>query len=86
MFKDVDDKLLVIAAVWSLLVIAMVVWMIMGAFPSALEKLLTFGLGGLFGMAVGKVINGVTRQDGTSGQSDPLGHITTVQNTATDED
>ena len=85
MFKDVDDKLLVIVAVWSLLVIAIVAWMVMGEFPLALEKLLTFGLGGLFGMAVGKVINGITRQGGTPQQSDPLGAITTVQDNGVDE-
>ena len=52
MFKDIDDKILVIVAVWSLLILAMVVI----RDYAILEKLLTFGFGGFFGMAVGEAI------------------------------
>ncbi len=52
MFKDIDDKILVIVAVWSLLVLAMVVI----HDPDLVKELLMFGLGGLFGMAVGKAL------------------------------
>ena len=52
MFKDIDDKVLVIVSIWSLLMVAM----FQVHDPALVKELLMFGMGGLFGVAVGKAL------------------------------